>query len=436
MVKLASPKPPGPSACNHEERPPFWWIRWVPTALLVFVLLYLSYIVGRVALIPVLGSFAIAYLLNPIAGQIERWGIARPVAAFLSVFLVAFGIVGFLWFVVPDLWQQSAGVGDNILRRFTERNALHVRQSVHEFSPLLDRLIGYQLYLFLRSPASLTETLQSLASGSMGNVFDTASVIVDFMLVPFFVFYILVDFPKWRDSSEDLIPPRFRDPFSRLFDEVGRILQSYVLGQLLIAILMGCMYAVGFAFLRVPAWAGIAALSGLLNVIPYVGTTLGLLIASGFTLAHDGSWYRVAGVVGVFIIVQCIEGYFLTPRILGGRLRLHPMAVFLGLLIAGKLFGFIGILVAVPATAVLQVFLKFLREIYKTSHFYHAGQATLAEAPTETPEVIAKAAESVLSEQNGEEPLELKQEELKQEELKQEEPKQEEDDRVARETIA
>jgi predicted PurR-regulated permease PerM len=259
----------------------------------------------------------------------------------------------------------------------------------------------------------------------MANVFDTASVIVDLALVPFFVFYILVDFRKWRDSWEDLIPPRFRDPFSRLFDEVGRILQSYVLGQLLIAILMGCMYAVGFALLRVPAWAGIAALSGFLNVIPYVGTTLGLLIASGFTLAHDGSWFRVAGVVCVFITVQCIEGYFLTPHILGSRLRLHPMAVFLGLLIAGKLFGFIGILVAVPATAVLQVFLKFLREIYKTSHFYHAGQATFDEAPNETTEVIAKAADSVLAEQvdeqHGDELLA---------------PKHEDDDRIARQSMA
>jgi predicted PurR-regulated permease PerM len=423
MVKLAPPKPPVLRAGNHEERPPFWWIRWVPTALLVAVLLYLSYVVGRVALIPVLVSIAVAYLLNPITGQIERSGIGRPLAAFLSVLLVGLAVAAFLWFVIPDLWQQSAGVGDKILKKFTEPNALKICQKVHEISPMLDRLIGYRIYLFLRSPASLTEAFQSL--GRMANVFDTASVIVDLALVPFFAFYILVDFRKWRDSSEDLIPPRFRDPFSRLFDEVGRILQSYVLGQLLIAILMGCMYAVGFALLRVPAWAGIAALSGFLNVIPYVGTTLGVLIASGFTLAHDGSWFRVAGVVCVFITVQCIEGYFLTPHILGSRLRLHPMAVFLGLLIGGKLFGFIGILVAVPATAVLQVFLKFLREIYKTSHFYHAGEATLDEAPNETTEVIAKAADSVLAEQvdeqHGDELLA---------------PKHEDDDRVARESIA
>jgi predicted PurR-regulated permease PerM len=219
------------------------------------------------------------------------------------------------------------------------------------------------------------------------------------LLIPFFVFYLLVDFRDWRDSSEDLIPPRFREPFSRLFDEVGRILQSYVLGQLMIAIVMGCLYGIGFAALQVPAWAGIAALSGFLNVIPYVGTGLGIIVASGLTFAHTGEIWRVIGVLGVFTAVQCVEGYYLTPRILGGRLSLHPMAVFLGLLIGGKLFGFLGVLLAVPVIAVSQVFLKFLREIYKTSDFYRAGEIGPEPAPAPVEEVIAKAADTVLAEQ-------------------------------------
>ena len=120
------------------------------------------------------------------------------------------------------------------------------------------------------------------------------------------------------------------------------------------------MYAVGFALLRVPAWAGLAALSGFLNVIPYVGTGSGLILASGFVFADTGQLWRVFGVIGVFGAVQSVEGYYLTPRILGGRLSLHPMAVFLGLLIAGRLSGLLGILLAVPTIAVMSVFLKFL----------------------------------------------------------------------------
>jgi predicted PurR-regulated permease PerM len=159
------------------------------------------------------------------------------------------------------------------------------------------------------------------------------------------------------------------------------------------------LYAIGFFLLGVPAWAGIAVLSGFLNLIPYVGTAAGIGLATGFTFAHGGGLWRIAGVLAVFVIVQSIEGYFLTPRILGGRLSLHPMAVFLGLLIGGKLFGFLGILLAVPTIAVGQVFVKFLREIYKHSFFYHAGEIAPEEVPRETTELIAKAADTVLSEQ-------------------------------------
>jgi predicted PurR-regulated permease PerM len=407
---------------KKETDPPFWWLRWVPAALIAVVFFYLAYIVGRVAIIPVLASFAIAYLLNPIVERFEAAKFSRGAAVLLALGGVTAGIALFVWLVVPDLWRESAAAGAIVMQQFTEKNAARVRGEIHQFSPLLDQMVGYKLYQFLRSPNIFLETSRTWAAGSLTNVFSTASALFDLFLVPFFVYYILVDFPRWRDSLEELIPPRFRDPFSRLFDEVGRILQSYVLGQLLIAMLMGCGYAIGFALLRVPAWAGLAALAGFLNFVPYVGTVTGAILASGFTLAEYQEWWRVAGVAAVFVVVQTIEGYFLTPRILGGRLRLHPMSVFLALLIGGKIFGFLGILLAVPTAAVAQVFWKFLREIYKSSYFYHAGDVTPDVALSDAPEAVAKAADAVLTEQveaeKGDELLA---------------PKKEEDDRVAQE---
>ena len=202
---------------------------------------------------------------------------------------------------------------------------------------------------------------------------------------------------------EDLIPPRFREPFSRLFDESGRILESYVRGQLLIGAIMAVCYAVGFWFLGVPAWAGIAMIAGLLNAIPYVGTVLGFALATGFTLAAGGGVWEVAGVLGVFVAVQSLEGYILTPRILGGRLNLHPMAVFLGLLVGGKLFGLLGVVLAIPAIAIGKVFLKFMRELYQASSFYHAGELDRSTPPSDE-ELIAEAAETVLADQVQQDP--------------------------------
>lgn len=388
-----------PLSVRDDDRTPLWWLRWVPAALVTFVILYVGYVVGRVAIIPVLASFAIAYVVNPIVDGIQARGLSRPMAALAAIAVVALGIALFLWFVIPDLWAQSVKASDVVIRNLNQENARNVRDWLRDFSPLLDRIAGARLYTFLRSPAALTAAAGRFFTGGLGGLLATAANALDLLIIPFFVYYILIDFDNWRQSLDELLPPRFREPFSRLFDEVGRILQSYVLGQLMIAMIMGALYAVGFALLRVPAWAGLAALSGFLNVIPYVGTGSGLILASGFAFADTGQIWRVFGVVGVFTAVQTVEGYYLTPRILGGRLSLHPMAVFLGLLIGGRLFGLLGVLLAVPLIAVSTVFLKFAREIYRSSDFYRSGEIGPEPAPRPVEEVIAQAADTVLSEQ-------------------------------------
>ena len=382
------------------ERSPYWWLRWVPAVVLTILLLDLIYILGSVAIVPVLASFAIAYILNPLVSYIEKLGLTRALAAVAAIVIVTLSIAAFLTFVIPELWEKSIDAGQKVMTYMTPENGRRQRAALRRYSPLLDRIAGERLENLISNPAAAIGTPNTWFAGGLSDFLSTASTLFDLLIVPFFVYYILVDFSHWRDSLEDLIPQRFRDPFSRLFDEVGRILQSYVRGQLLIAMLMGGMYAAGFVALRVPAWAGIATLSGFLNMIPYVGTIAGMVLATGFTLADGGGFWRIAGVLGVFAVVQSIEGYYLTPRILGGRLSLHPMAVFLGLLIGGKLFGFLGIILAVPTIAVAKVFLKFLRELYKASHFYHAGELAPHEAPSPIlEERIAEAADTVLADQ-------------------------------------
>jgi predicted PurR-regulated permease PerM len=404
MIEPKRKTAPLSSPLQRPDRPPFWWLRWVPAVIFAVITLDLIYILGSVAIVPVLASFALAYILNPFVSYLEKRGLSRALAAFAALMLVALAVVGFLTFVIPDLWEQSISAGQKVMTYMTPDNAHRQRAALRRYSPALDKVAGAKVEQFISDPASVIGSPNTWFAGGLSEFLSTASTLFDLFLIPFFVYYILVDFPAWRDSFEDIIPPRFRDPFSRLFDEIGRILASYVRGQLLIAMLMGVMYALGFLALRVPAWAGIAALAGFLNAIPYVGTVSGLVLATGFTLADGGGLWRVAGVVGVFIAVQSIEGYYLTPRILGGRLSLHPMAVFLGLLIGGKLFGILGILLAVPTIAVAKVFLKFFRELYKASHFYHAGDVAPHEAPSPMIEDrIADAADTVLAEQISEE---------------------------------
>ncbi|MGI8566040.1 MAG: AI-2E family transporter, partial [Pyrinomonadaceae bacterium] len=309
-----------------DERSPFWWLRWVPTVVLSVLIVYFLYVVGRVAIIPVLASFALAYLLNPIVHQGEKRGLSRTMAALVAILVVTLAITAFLAFVIPDLWAESSDASQKIARNFTPENAARQRTMLKRYWPSVERIGGDRIEQFLSDPAAAIGSTAVEVGGGESGLMSIVVSSLDLLLVPFFVFYILVDFGNWRDSSESLIPPRFRDPFSRLFDESGRILETYVRGQLLIGLIMAVLYAIGFALLSVPAWAGIAALAGLLNAVPYVGTLLGLVLACGFTLADGGELWNIGAIVGVFIIVQSIEGYVLTPRILGGRLNLHPMA--------------------------------------------------------------------------------------------------------------
>ncbi|MGH9799605.1 MAG: AI-2E family transporter, partial [Blastocatellia bacterium] len=154
-------------------------------------------------------------------------------------------------------------------------------------------------------------------------------------------------------------------------------LSSYVRSQLLIAVAMGAMYSAGFMILRVPLGFTIGMLSGLLNFVPYLGTLIGLAL-SLFFVALDGAGFgRIAGVLTVIAVVQSVEGYYLTPKLLGSRLDLHPMWVLVGLVIGGNLFGLLGIILAVPVIAVAKVVLGVLEEIYQESNFYRQMGTTL-----------------------------------------------------------
>ncbi len=393
------------------ERSPFWWLRWVPTVVFSVLILYFLYIVGRVAIVPVLASFALAYLLNPIVYQAEKRGLSRTLSSIIAILMVTLVMAGFLAYVIPDLWSESSKASSKIAQNFTPENAARQRAYLKRYSPALEKVAGDKIEKFLSEPVTFinentaTPTVAGETESGSSIIMVVLSSSADLLLVPFFVFYILIDFQKWRDSLEELIPARFRDPFRLLFDESGRILESYVRGQLLIASIMAIGYAIGFWFLGVPAWAGIAMIAGLLNVIPYVGTLLGIVLAGGFTIAGGGGVWDIAALLGVFVAVQSLEGYVLTPRILGGRLNLHPMAVFLGLFIGGKLFGLLGVVLAIPAIAIGKVFFKFLRELYQASYFYHAGDLAPAEVPSETiEERIADAADTVLADQISKDP--------------------------------
>jgi predicted PurR-regulated permease PerM len=144
-------------------------------------------------------------------------------------------------------------------------------------------------------------------------------------------------------------------PQGSLAGEVGRTLSGYVTGQAKIAAILACLYSIGYAISGVPFWLGLGVLSGMLNVIPVVGSLIGVALTAYAVLLNDGGLWNYAGVLITFVVVQGLEGFWLSPRILGRRVGLSPMYIFVAVLVGGAVFGPLGVLLAVPVLAVLAV---------------------------------------------------------------------------------
>ena len=151
-------------------------------------------------------------------------------------------------------------------------------------------------------------------------------------------------------------PPPLPPPQGSLAGEVGRTLGGYVVGQAKIAAILACLYSVGYAIAGVPFWLGLGVLSGMLNIIPVFGSLIGLALTAYAVLLSDGGLWNYIGVLITFVTVQALEGFWLSPRILGKRVGLSPLYVFAAVLVGGAVFGPLGVLLAVPILAVLAVF--------------------------------------------------------------------------------
>jgi predicted PurR-regulated permease PerM len=373
---------------NSKEEPlnaqnPLEWMRWVPLALLALAFCAAVFIGARIILVPMLCSLALAYLLAPVVAWFERRGWSRPSSVLLTISGAAVALALILIFILPGFWGQLVKTYDQARALVGDQARVEsLRQKVRQISPPVFDFL--ELKVKKPGDSDLPERVFGMASqwlqkGLFSLVNVTASLL-DMLLIPFFVYYLLADYSAMRAHLDRLIPPRHRAVASTLISRINFVISSYVRNQLVIALVMGVLYAIGFAVARVPLALSIGLLSGLLNFIPYLGTLTGLTLSLSFVALDGGEIARILGVLAVFIIVQSVEGYYLTPKLLGGSLDLHPMWVLVGLMIGGSLFGILGIILAVPVIAIAKVALDFLEEIYQQSVFYRgSGLELLAE---------------------------------------------------------
>jgi predicted PurR-regulated permease PerM len=385
---------------SGEKRGPIEWMRWVPAIILAILFLCAVFISGRIILVPFLCSLALAYLLTPLVSWFERRGWSRSSATLLALTGVSVAFVLILIFIIPNLWAQITKTYQQAAALMTDYSrAKPLLSKIEQLSPQFYELVRPHIERLMRpeEQARLYSMLEAWLQSGLFRLVDVTTSILDLLLIPFFVYYLLADYASMRAKVDRLIPPRYRTLTSALIGQVNQVLSSYVRSQLLIALVMGLLYSLGFVILRVPLAITLGMLSGLLNFVPYLGTLTGLGLSLSFAALDGAGIGRLVGVISVFIIVQSFEGYILTPKLLSSRLHIHPLWVLLGLMIGGNLFGLVGIILAVPVIAISKVVFSFLEELYRQSDFYRRaglnlltdqGQPVDLVTATESPNLI------------------------------------------------
>ena len=344
--------------------PRFWG--WIAIALVAGFLVWLL----SPILAPFLFAAILAYICDPLVERLARRRLPRWLAVVLVILLVMAVMVGLLLVVLPVFIRES--------RLLMEKLPSFVAWFNENATPWLKAHLDFNLQLDAESARTLARELlseneslarQLLGSLKMGGLVVLA-VLANLLLVPVVLFYLLRDWNLVVSRVDQLIPRRIHDRVRAIAREIDEVLAQWLRGQLLVVAIMSAYYvaALWVAGLDTALPVGIA--TGLAVVVPYVGIVFCLLLATMAALLETGTLGALLGVWLAIGIGQALEGAVITPRIVGERIGLHPVAVIFALLAFGLMFGFFGVLLALPASAALLVGLRHLRAAYLASPLY------------------------------------------------------------------
>jgi predicted PurR-regulated permease PerM len=341
-------------------------ITWIALAALAALALWL--------LAPVLTPFVVAavlaYALHPLVETLAARRLPRVLAVLLVECLALLALVAVVLLIVPVMAKElpllKAQVPVLLDRLNASLNPLLARAGV---DVTLD-VASIKAWLSQLMDANMEDWLSAaLASARIGGSV-LLSLLGNAILVPVVLFYLLMDWPQMVARVQSLLPPRARDAVHGFFAECDAVLGQYLRGQLLVMVVLAAYYAVALSLVGFDLALPVGVFTGLAVAIPYVGFGLGLTLALLAALLQYASWVGVLLVGGVYALGQLLESFVLTPRLVGERIGLGPLAVIFALMAFGQLFGFVGVLVALPASAVALVGLRRALLAYRASRLY------------------------------------------------------------------
>lgn len=349
---------------------------WAGAMVLAMAAVFLLIALFSGVAVPVMLALGGAYALNPVATWLDRrfrigrtWG---TVAVFLVLAMV---FTGFVLYLIPVIREEASKMPEFFRRASTQ------------VIPRIEEALGVSLPDLLRTRMQEIGSEASAVVGSVGpvaarlvaafagNTARLVATLLGLVVVPVIGFFFLRDYPKIVATARGLLPRRAAALMDRRFAQVNEVLSAFVQGQITVGAILSVLYSIGLSAARVDLAILIGVIAGFGNMVPYLGSAIGMLLAAiALLLSWQGPW-QLAVVVATFVLAQLAEGLVITPRVVGDRVGLSPVAVIIAVLAFGEVFGFVGILLAVPVTAILKVVFAVVIERYRRSPWYSGSSA-------------------------------------------------------------
>lgn len=349
-----------------KQRESFLPPRWILTVAVIAISVWLIVRLKELVVLLVIGYF-LAYAIDPLVRWLEKRRVSRT---------VGFGLVGvtFLGLLVLG----GATVLPTIVEEFTklsENFNAYLQTSKEKIGPFLERMRAYLPDAVQKNIdfEDINGSIVSLASTISGDTvkkigravvqtlmsgYSQALTLLNILLLPFIVFYISVDLPRIHSFFRDIFPMTKRSKVDEICREVDGYVSSFVRGQVIVCTVLFVLYAIGLWLVGVDLWFLLAAIAGFGNMVPYVGTAIGIFLSSIMAVVTFGDISHVGWILAVFACVQFLEGMVITPRIMGESIGLSPLVIMLSLFAGGQIFGLLGVFLAIPAAATLRVLIR------------------------------------------------------------------------------
>lgn len=344
------------------SRGPFWIFITAITVLLIWLL--------KDILPPFVIGLGIAYLLNPTVTKLTHHRIPRGIATLIVLLSFILVLAGIITILSPIISKQVVEFFNDLPSYYA-----HLKSSIQPYiRSFYSRLNQDQVDQIKQAAGNNVGTVLQGAQGVLLGVWNKGMAFIDIatfiVITPVVAFYCLRDWPRITRRIDSLWPRDYAPKLRVIFAEFDDRLAGFIRGQTLVCIFLGVFYAIGLTIMGLKFGLAIGFIAGILSFIPYVGSTFGLLASVGVAIAQYNNVSMPMVAFGIFSLGQFIEGNFLAPKLVGERVGLHAVWVIFALLAGGKLFGFTGLLLAVPVAAMIGVLVRHALKWYETSELY------------------------------------------------------------------